>query len=79
MTTLGVALTNHDGDTFTDASLDKADSIGQLLGEAALDALERTTEVESPDLRVMAHTLSLPVENPLDVFGLVRSPSSATS
>lgn len=69
MTTLGVSVTNPDGDTFTDASFDKADSIGQLLGEAALDALADASVADAPSLRVMANTFSLPVANPLYIFG----------
>jgi hypothetical protein len=69
MTTLGVSVTNPDGDTFSEPSFDKADSIGQILGEAALDALGEATEVEAPPLRVMANAFSLPVANPLYIFG----------
>lgn len=69
MTTLGVSVTNPDGDTFTQASFDKADSIGQILGEAALDAAAGASALEDPRLRVMANTFSLPVENTLYVFG----------
>ena len=69
MTTLGVSVTNPDGDTFTEPSFDKADSIGQLLGEAALDALEASTSLPEPSLRVMSNTFQLPVENTLYIFG----------
>lgn len=69
MTTLGVEVTNPDGDTFSAPSFDKADSIGQLLGEAALDALDGASELVDPKLRVMGNTFELPVENTLYVFG----------
>jgi len=69
MTTLGVEVTNPDGDSFSTGSFDKADSIGQLLGEAALDALDEATAVEEPGLRVMANTFSLSVENTLYLLG----------
>ncbi len=69
MTTLGVSVTNPDGDTFEAPSFDKADSIGQLVGEAALTALERGQQLESPGLRVMAQSFELPVNNGLYVFG----------
>ncbi|MEM6296147.1 MAG: hypothetical protein AAGA54_33050 [Myxococcota bacterium] len=69
MTTLGVSVTNPDGDTFTEPSFDKADSIGQLLGEAALDALASSTSLPEPSLRVMSNTFQLPVENTLYIFG----------
>lgn len=69
MTTLGVEVTNPDGDTFSGPSFDAADSIGQLLGEAALDALDGATELTEPKLRVMGNTFELPVENTLYVLG----------
>lgn len=69
MTTLGVTVTNPDGDTFSAASFDKADSIGQILGEAALDALNEATALDDPRLGVMAQTFELPVHNTLYVFG----------
>jgi len=69
MTTLGVEVTNPDGDTFSEPSFDKADSIGQLLGEAALDALEGATDLVDPKLRVMGNTFELPVENTLYILG----------
>jgi len=69
MTTLGVSVTNPDGDTFSEGSFDKADSIGQILGEAALDAAANAEVLDDPHIRVMANTFSLPVENTLYVFG----------
>jgi hypothetical protein len=69
MTTLHVSVTNPDGDTFSEASFDKADSIGQLLGEAALQAVAEAQTLPEPSLRVMANTFSLPVENPLYIIG----------
>ncbi|MBV1862699.1 MAG: hypothetical protein KUG77_30030 [Nannocystaceae bacterium] len=69
MTTLGVEVTNPDGDTFSEPSFDKADSIGQLLGEAALDALDGASDLADPKLRVMGNTFELPVENTLYVLG----------
>lgn len=69
MTTLGVEVTNPDGDTFSEPSFDKADSIGQLLGEAALDALDGASDVPDPALRVMGNTFELPVENTLYILG----------
>ena len=69
MTTLHVSVTNPDGDTFSEPSFDKADSIGQLLGEAALQALGDAQPLPEPDLRVMANTFTLPVENTLYLIG----------
>ncbi|MEZ4450808.1 MAG: hypothetical protein R3B09_15110 [Nannocystaceae bacterium] len=50
MTTLGVHVTNPDGDEYSSASIEKADSIGQLLGEMAIDAVENGEVVEAPEL-----------------------------
>jgi hypothetical protein len=63
MTTLGVEVTNPDGDTFKDASWEKADSIGQLLGEMALDAIANADEVTAPNLRVANTIFRVPVVN----------------
>lgn len=63
MTTLGVEVTNPDGDTFKDASWEKADSIGQLLGEMALDAIANADEITAPDLRVVNTIFRVPVVN----------------
>lgn len=68
MTTLGVNVTNPDGDSFQSASWDKADSIGQLLGEMALDAVANGDEVQSPSLRVINKSFRVPVVNGLFKF-----------
>jgi len=65
MTTLGVKVTNPDGDSFQSASWDKADSIGQLLGEMALDAVANADEVSDPQLRVLHKVFRAPVDNSL--------------
>jgi hypothetical protein len=49
MTPLGVSVTNPDGNTF-DSGFEHADSIGQLIGEVALDALAAGETIESPQL-----------------------------
>lgn len=63
MTTLGVEVTNPDGDSFQSASWDKADSIGQLLGEMALDAIANADQISAPDLRVFNKLFRVPVVN----------------
>ena len=63
MTTLGVEVTNPDGDSFQSASWDKADSIGQLLGEMALDAIANADQISAPDLRVIHKLFRVPVVN----------------
>ena len=68
MTTLGVNVTNPDGDSFESASWDKADSIGQLLGEMALDAVANGDEVADPSLRVINKVFRVPVANGLFKF-----------
>ncbi len=54
MTTLGVNVQNPDGDMFQSWGYEKADSIGQLLGEMALDAIAEGDEVAGPRLRLAA-------------------------
>ena len=63
MTTLGVEVTNPDGDTYKSASWEKADSIGQLLGEMALDAIANADEISAPNLRVVNKLFRVPVVN----------------
>ncbi len=68
MTTLGVNVTNPDGDSFQSASWEKADSIGQLLGEMALDAVANGDDVQGPSLRVINKIFRVPVANGLFKF-----------
>lgn len=63
MTTLGVTVTNPDGDSYEAASFEKADSIGQIIGEMALDALDVGEAIADPELRFMAQSFPLPVSN----------------
>ena len=63
MTTLGVNVVNPNGDSFQSATFEKADSIGQLLGEMALDALSNADDVAAPDLRVIHKIFRVPVVN----------------
>ena len=63
MTTLGVHVVNPDGDEYESWSWEKADSIGQLLGEMALDAVANGDVVEAPELRVINKLFRAPVIN----------------
>jgi hypothetical protein len=63
MTTLGVVVTNPDGDTYQRASWEKTDSIGQLLGEMALEAVALGDDVVDPQLRVINKRWRAPVVN----------------
>ena len=64
MTTLGVEVTNPDGDTYKSASFEKADSIGQLLGEMAIDAIELGEVLDAPELSVANTAFKVDVVNP---------------
>jgi hypothetical protein len=64
MTTLSVVVTNPDGDTYgSSASWEKTDSIGQLLGEMALEAVALGDDVVDPQLRVINKRWRAPVVN----------------
>ncbi|MCA9661726.1 MAG: hypothetical protein KC486_25535 [Myxococcales bacterium] len=63
MTTLGVEVVNPDGDSYKSASFEKADSIGQLLGEMALDAIDLGDVVDAPKLSVANRTFKVDVLN----------------
>jgi hypothetical protein len=64
MTTLGVTVVNPDGETHgPSGTWEKTDSIGQLLGEMALDAVELGDDVVDPKLRVISKTWRAPVIN----------------
>lgn len=63
MTSLGVQVTNPDGQTYQSASFEKADSIGQIIGEMALDALDVGEVIPDPQLRFMAQSFELVVDN----------------
>lgn len=63
MTTLGVNVVNPDGDAYQSWGWEKADSIGQLLGEMALDAVANGDVVADPQLRVINKLFRAPVIN----------------
>lgn len=63
MTTLGVKVVNPDGEELQSATFEKADSIGQLLGEMALDAVAMGEEIADPQLRFSSKKFRAPVIN----------------
>ena len=63
MTTLGVKVVNPDGNEYQAWSFEKADSIGQMLGEMALDAVANGDEITGPSLRFAAKRFRAPVVN----------------
>jgi hypothetical protein len=63
MTPLGVAPTDPDGQTWSSTGWEKTDTIGQLLGEMALDAIEGGSLHAEPQLSFAVQGFELPVEN----------------
>ena len=63
MTPLGVQPTDPDGDTWGSTGWEKTDTIGQLLGEMALDAIEGGSLQDDPQLSFAVQGFELPVEN----------------
>jgi len=63
MTPLHVTVETPDGDKFSSGSFDKADAIGQLLGEMALDALSNGDVVLAPRLDLQAQTYRVRIDN----------------
>src|SRR5690606_23727733 len=63
MTPLGMTVQTPDGDSYSAGSFEKADAIGQLLGEMALDALENGDVVAAPQLDRQAQRFKLRVDN----------------
>lgn len=63
MTPLGIQPTSPDGEVMDDGSFDKADTIGQLVGEIALEALANGELVEQPRLEFAKNDLLVEVVN----------------
>jgi hypothetical protein len=63
MTPLGVTVVTPDGDVFKSASFEKADAVGQLIGEIALDALANGDEIDAPALDLQAHRFKARIDN----------------
>ncbi len=63
MTSLHAAVEDPNGMSWPDRTFEKADTLGQLLGGMALDALEGGREVADPRLSLRRDELYLPVVN----------------
>jgi hypothetical protein len=63
MTPLGMTVKTPDGDSFSAGSFDKADAIGQLLGEMALDALANGDTIAAPQLDLQAQKYKVRIDN----------------
>lgn len=63
MTPLGISVHDPDGNVWTDASFEKANALGQLIGEMALDAAEGGEVAVDPKLSFASMKVRLPVDN----------------
>jgi hypothetical protein len=63
MTSLGAEVTDPTGATWREASWEKVDAVGQIIGEAALTALASASPAVAPRMTLGAHEIDLPVEN----------------
>ena len=63
MTPLGITVTDHDGVDHSAASFEKAEAIGQLVADMALDAIADGDKVESLPLSFRKQSLKLPIDN----------------
>lgn len=62
-TPLRIEVVDPDGNAFQSSSFDKADTVGSLLGEMALDAVEQAEEVADPALSFRMKEFFLPIDN----------------
>jgi hypothetical protein len=63
MTSLHASVTDPTGAVFRDHSWDKVDTVGALVGELALRALDDAPVVTDPGLRFVGRQIFLPVDN----------------
>jgi hypothetical protein len=63
MTPLGVTVTDPDGVDHSSSNFEKAEAIGFLVADMALDAIEFGDLVESPNLAFEQSVLMLPIDN----------------
>ena len=63
MTPLGITVTDPDGVDHSEASFEKAEAIGLLVADMALDALEEGDTVSDFSLSVRKQSLKLPIDN----------------
>ena len=63
MSSLGIDITDPDGNTYDGYSWPRTEALGKMMGELGLDAVESSTVVESPSIRLAVESFYLPVEN----------------
>ncbi|NVB40915.1 neutral/alkaline non-lysosomal ceramidase N-terminal domain-containing protein [Pseudenhygromyxa sp. WMMC2535] len=63
MTPLGIDTATPDGDVWSTGQFEKADAIGQLVGEVALDALQNGEVIEDPQLQFATQSFLVEVVN----------------
>src|SRR5690606_32085193 len=68
MTPLRISTTSPDGETWGTGTFEKADTIGQLVGEIALDALANGEVIANPRLEFAAQPMLIEIRN--DAFKL---------
>ena len=63
MTPLGIQVTDGDGDTYGESNWDKAQALGNVIGQKALEAIEGGEDVADPALALRYASFYVPVEN----------------
>lgn len=63
MSPLRVDVTDGTGETYSDASFEKSDALGNVMAELVLGSLESAEIAESPTLGLRARTFQLPIDN----------------
>lgn len=63
MTPLGIEITDGDGNNFSESNWDKAQALGRVIGQKALEAVESGEDVTDPALAVRYASFYVPVEN----------------
>jgi len=63
MTPLGVNFTDPDGVVWSETTFERADAMGYMIADMAMDALDAGVIDENPSLSFEAQTLKFPVEN----------------
>jgi hypothetical protein len=63
MTPLGVTVTDPDGVDYSTSTFEKAEALGHIVADMALDAIESGDKVETPQLAFEQVVLNLPIDN----------------
>ena len=63
MSPLRIEVTDGTGQTYSEASFEKSDALGNVMAELVLDSLESATPADSTDLALRARTFLLPIDN----------------